>query len=454
MSTLRERQELWRLKSLVEEAKSGSLPMNRLEEEFLYFSAYTTKPLLVVETPKLYTLAGDEPRHYATALHVLGIKEKVPHAVDITGAFDATTMTNELLFVSPLQLDADYLTKRRVHLMPLIEKVYSDGAGLVRDFGLHEVVIGKATCHRNGLALAEIGLFPERFTRGTYTLSVTLDTPAQSISKFMNLKNDLSQFDNPRKMLDATHVERTAQRAIELRKMLGTLSRYEVPLTQTFSVETNSCTDGTHYYLCNNIEGKIQNILLAFDDIQWKIPRQLTVIDARIQQDALAQLVRAGLYIPSNNILSQRINDLTLLYENTLRQTGAGDHQDVEALLEKLRDAQTYLSSILNDEVKREWACRQPYELLEFMVHPAQHDPVLHDLLPRLSWNNNLRSYHDTIAFVTQFEKENDDGKKKQLSQIMSSLLFLNQQNKDVNYWLYTNHKQACLDHGIRFDIR
>ncbi len=95
----------------------------------------------------------------------------------------------------------------------------------------------------------------------------------------------------------------------------------------------------------------------------------------------------------------------------------------------------------------------QPAELLEFFVYPATNDPVVHELLPRMSWNASIREYHDTLGFMDRFEKASDKQRKDMLVQVKSNIMFSNQQNKNVNLWLFQNHKEFCERAGIKFKL-
>jgi hypothetical protein len=85
------------------------------------------------------------------------------------------------------------------------------------------------------------------------------------------------------------------------------------------------------------------------------------------------------------------------------------------------------------------------------MVCPEQDDPVLHELLPKLSWNSSLRGYHDTRSFRERFAKSDEHARAALLTGISSNLFFNYQQNNDANTWLYANHRELCEKQGLRF---
>jgi len=85
------------------------------------------------------------------------------------------------------------------------------------------------------------------------------------------------------------------------------------------------------------------------------------------------------------------------------------------------------------------------------MVYPSSDDPIIHELLPRISWNSSMRFYHNTTKFIEDFQKAGDDEKKDMLGKISSSINFNNQQNNDVNVWLYSQYREFCEKCGIEF---
>ena len=87
------------------------------------------------------------------------------------------------------------------------------------------------------------------------------------------------------------------------------------------------------------------------------------------------------------------------------------------------------------------------------MVCPASEDIVTYQLLPRLSWNESVRMYHQTLTFITKFQQAQELEKRAMLHKVISNMAFDSQQNKDVNVWLYQNHKSLCQEENILFEV-
>ena len=87
------------------------------------------------------------------------------------------------------------------------------------------------------------------------------------------------------------------------------------------------------------------------------------------------------------------------------------------------------------------------------MIFPTTEDILSHELLSRLSWNENIRRYHDTKRFISIFEEDNTPYRIELLNGVVSNFLFNNQQNYDVNNWLYANHKEFCEKNSITFTV-
>lgn len=84
-------------------------------------------------------------------------------------------------------------------------------------------------------------------------------------------------------------------------------------------------------------------------------------------------------------------------------------------------------------------------------MRPAQDHIVLHQLLPRLSWNPHICLYHNTEEFQEVFSQSADQ--IELLQKTTNNLIFSHQQNNDVNDWLYKNHRKTCEKAGISFEI-
>ncbi len=450
--------DIYLLKRIARQAR-GALDTTKLEQDFLDFSSYMPEKTLLVELPRLYKLKGKEREHFSEVLSLLEIKADVPEAVDFSGSFDYSSMSDAIAFVSLQQLNADHYSSSRSYLNLLLQEIYSNGAQIIKDFAIHEGVCSKVTCRRGGLDLREAHLFPERFIPGPYLLEVELETPKGVIKRFMELGELLEQFKkSPQEhILNPEKVQKAVSETTALRKDLGSLSRYDQPKTQTFDANTNSCIirneNNTLFYLYSPEQKR--NILVYFGESPFpeEEPRNLVIMKGDEHHHTLAQLVEFGIFKPSDNILEMRIADLAYMRDSMIRDKTKGNGLDIQKLIDSLEIAQEYFSETLNPEMRRSYVTRLSPELIEFMVYPAIDDPIIHELLPRVSWNKTVRSYHDTRNFIVQFEKANKKEKRAMLKEVQSNLMFCNQQNNNVNVWLYQNHKELCSGQGLKFEV-
>ena len=385
--------------------------------------------------------------------------KKAPMGVDISGGFNYTNI-DFVSFLSFAQLNADHYSRTRSYLNPLIENIYCNGSRLIQDFSVNEVLFGRVVPKRGNLDLREAHIFPERFSKGPYNLEVKLETPTKTVESFMGLSELLAAFQKDPKgtILDSDKVSYATKKAVELRERLGTLSRYSAG-NSTFSAETNSCVlvkdNSILFYVFNPDNSK--NVLVHFGKTEFdenNLPYDLTILSGNRRENTLAKLVDLDFFVPSEAVLEQRINDMQAVYENAARSADTplnGNCSDILKTLDRLRTVKAYFRDIVNSGKRKEFVMSQPSELLEFMVCPANDDPVLHELFPRMSWNKSLRRYQNTHKFIQQFLGLEEAGKKKMLTQVVSSVLFNNQQNNDTNVWLYQNYRQLCEDNGISF---
>ncbi len=460
--------ELRDLYHLAEAARGMSRGINtsRLEDDFLAFSLYSPKKTLTVERPRLYALQGEEHeehKHIASAVAALRMNGiTLPQAVDFSGAFEGIPSMDALIFLSLEQFNADHYRGYRSYLNPLLEQVYSEGAQLIKSFALHEALIGTVSVKRGDLDLKEIALFPERFAPGPYQLSVTLDTPAKTIKKFSALHALLDNCAaSPQEfLLHQESVQEVAGKAVELRNILGSLSRYERPKTQTFQAPANSCVlrtnESTFFYLYEPMARK--NVAVCFDAAsdQSACPG-LAVLRGEEYQSTLQHLTRLGFYAPSEAVLQQRLSDMKALFEDATRGRGTPlteGHEDYQKLMQELEGIQRQFQSVLNPTARTQFVLRQAPELLEFLVCPATDDPIIHELLPRLSWNAAIREYQDTDKFIASFQQADAEKRRQMLNSASSNVVFENQQNNDVNVWLYNNYREFCVQEGVQFEVR
>jgi hypothetical protein len=129
------------------------------------------------------------------------------------------------------------------------------------------------------------------------------------------------------------------------------------------------------------------------------------------------------------------------------------ENYDFNTLVKSLGNAEKYFQNVANNDMRMGYVLRQPDEILEFMVCPDDESPIIHELLPRLSWNKTMRNYHNAPAFIRKFEAENEQGRKKMLEEVYSSINFSNQQNNDVNLWLFKNYNKFCIESGVNFNV-
>jgi hypothetical protein len=459
MKGLKDLMRLQRLKTIAE--GSDGMHTNQLEQDFLEFSSLLPQKSLTVKLPSLYSVKGDEKQHLADILDVK-VDANLPKAIDISGGFDYSDKENKVIFLSLRQLMSDHISSTRSYLNPLIENVYTSGETLIRDFGIHEGLVGTVTSKRGNLDLTEAHLFPEKFKTGAYDLSMVLDTPLGTVDKFLEITELLEQLkSNPKNaLLNPSKISDLATKAMKLRKKLGSLSRYEVPDTKVFSASTNSCVirteDSTLFYLYSTKKAKNAVVYFGMNPFVDASPKELEVLNGNEHQKTLIELVDLGFYDASPSILERRIKNLNELYETAVRagaDSNNGNHLEFKTLLNNLDKSKNYFERVLNSDVRRQYVANLSPELAEFMVYPSTDDAIIHELQPRLSWNESLRNYHSTTKFISQFENADDQEKVDMLREVTSNILFNNQQNNNVNTWLYKNHHDFCEKADIDFTI-
>ncbi len=441
----------------------NELDISKLEEDFMMFSSYAPKRAFTVKPIRLHKIKGEEQEHLSKALVALDIKtEKLPSEVDITGAFDINNLEN-IILLSKDQMDVDHIISSRSYLNPLIYEVYTKGMILIRDFSIHEALIGKVIPKVGNLPLNELPIFPERFIPGKYTLHLHIDTPENTITKFVDLVNKTDEIKKDPKihLLNPIEIKSLTDLGLELRKRLGSLSRYSQQTTQDFETATNSCIirnkDSTLYYLYS--EKQKRNVLIYFGQSPFdkeNEPSRLIVLNGENSTNVIRTLLDLEILRPSSTVLGQRIEDLKKLYDNASRGYGRPLNSKGESfsfLQAELQKTKRYFDDILNKDMRREYAKKLQPELLEFIVYPDTEDPMLYEILNRVSWNKNIREYSDTVNFINKFGKSNDKEKKQILEDILSSLIFKNHQNNDVNTWLYANYQEFCKKNKFEFEL-
>ncbi len=451
--------ELYDLKKIAE--GKDRINISELERDFIFFSEYVPKKVFIVRAPKLYKLQEAESIHYREVLNALGIEANNPTKIDICGRFNHKYLDNAIIVASLQQLDSDYISNSQSYLNPLLEKIYSDGALLITGFCMHESLYGKIAVKVDDLDLKEVPLFPERFKAGKYQLFIDLDTPEKTLSKFTKLLKELEDFKkNPKKsILDQNKVKEITDAAINLRKKLGSLSRYTIKENK-FKVSCNSCiiNDGKNelFYMYSEKENK--NVLIYFGNSPFssKLPKDLIVLDGNKSQETMLSLLDLKILSPSPSVLKERIKDLKEVHENAVRGLGRileQEHSTFYELFNKLKGIDEYFDQVINPDMQREYVKTLQPELLEFIVYPDSKDPIAHELLPRISWNKVAREYNNMQRFIERFESTTDQEKKKLLEDVLANILFKNQQNNAVNLWLYTYYYDFCKNNRIEFEV-
>lgn len=449
--------DIARLQDIARGRESG-MDVTELEKDFLTFSHHTPGAHLSVNVPNLYTVRGDEKEHINEVLAGFGRPAMAQDAIDVSGASDFS-LDDELIIVSPAQFRAEPYDHTRAWMNPILREVYISGAQLLNSFTIHCALAGKVRRERGGVKLEEVHLFPDRFTPGNYLLEVTLDSADHLVGRHKDFKAALDELERePRKLLDVRFLDDLTREGVQLRERLGPLGRYK-QAENTFRAHTDACIatvgDTTLFYLYDSKHR--ENICVYFgDDIFVKKPRGLTVLDGNNHHHTLRELLGRHVFMPSAPVLSQRITDLERLYDGAARgmhRPILGEHGNAVALLKHLKGVQSYFQQVVNDDMRHEYSMRQPPETLEFMLCPSTPHPVVHALLPRLSWSADVRRYHNTDHFMSDFSQADEQDKRDMLGRLGSSIAFQYQQNMDANLWLYEHHQDFCEDAGIVFDV-
>src|SRR3989344_5846975 len=173
-------------------ATSQAFDPDTVAKDFLTFSHTQPEKTLSVHLPAPYTVEGAERNHFQAIRTTLGLPTNpLPTTIDFGGISTIKDPLTTLILLSREQQKADHLRRARSYINPLLEKVYTEGAALIQDFAINEGLTGTVELHRGTLKLEETTLFPDRFLPGPYTLSVTLETPTQTIAQYLHLHEQL-----------------------------------------------------------------------------------------------------------------------------------------------------------------------------------------------------------------------------------------------------------------------
>lgn len=252
-----------------------------------------------------------------------------------------------------------------------------------------------------------------------------------------------------------------SKNAIALRNSLGSLSRYEDCEKSTIETKTNTCvinnSMGKYYHI--HLPQLQENVLVYFGENLFEIgqePRRLVVLDGDDHQNSLIKLVERGLYKPSLGIINNRINSLKEIKDNALRQREHNfldEIEDLNELIDEMEKTRNYFNEVLNERKRAEYVINHTPELIEFMVYPTMPDVICHELISKLSWNKSIRNYNDTKKFIDDFYMADEKVREEMVWDVKSNMYFSNQQNNDVNLFLYDNYKSFCENQGINFRL-
>jgi hypothetical protein len=451
MSRLDYVRDLYRLRQIAE-GGLDELDTSRLEAE-IAAAARGRDTVLEIGPGQHYALRGEEVDHYAEATG----RHSAPRFIDDGGwcAEDPLDDAERLVVVSPRQRTGR-LAARFAPLRPLLDEVYRRGAILLEDFTIHEALCGRVTASRGQLPLGDLPLFPRRFAPGPYRLAVTLDTPRRTVARFGEVMQALDALRaEPTGVLDLEGVEALAADALELRRRIGALSRYRLPGTASFAVEVPACVVHTArgaWYLLYSAEHH-RNVLVHFGGSPFAgggEPPGLLVLDGDQREQVLSRLLELDLLVPAPvPEIERRVAAMTALVRGGSGPDGLSAKAalgDALAALERLRDG---LAGAHNRS--RYLRGQAPEALLDLAVAPAAGDPVAGLLLPRLSWHQPTRRYHDTAGFIRRFQRVDDDGRRELLGTLRGCLALGSPQNRAVNAWLHHHHRGLCGEAGLAF---
>jgi hypothetical protein len=264
---------------------------------------------------------------------------------------------------------------------------------------------------------------------------------------------------NPEKNIsDPKFLKKIVDLSTNLREVIGPPARYSVPKKKSIESNVNSCIVDYHgtkvYFLYEPQTNENVAVYFGRDIFNSGRPRNLIVLNGEEYQDTLSRLLSLEMFKYSKNILNKKITVMRRMRDKAMRVSDDGKIDETYVnFLDSLESAESELSKIKNQSYLKKRLLSVEPELVEFMIYPAKEDPVVHELMNKLSWNSSLRRYHNTSLFISDFENADDEEKKYMLNEVQSNLLFNNQQNNDVNLWLYSTHHDFCDENKIKFNL-
>jgi hypothetical protein len=417
-------------------SRGGVPTLNQLESVFLGFSRQQDGIELTVIEPELYIIRGDEINHLREAIGVTDVA-KVPKILDNSGQYDAGKPHGDILIASATQYKAGPLNYLMTFLSPILEEVYI--SRLVQEFTLREVLVGQVTYQVSGKDITD---FPQRISPGPYEISAEFDTANNTIEQLKEFERLLgeSQKEPKAAVLSPNRIDSMLELGLDLRDRIGALRRYEIPEHQSFFAKSNyvfTMSGQTQmFWLYKND----LNILVYFGKNPYEEePIGIEVYDGN-DSNTLRSLIVKGYYKPSEMLLEERIKFFS-------------ERDDSSDIVHELSKAKRYFERFPSSIKRTEYILDSlPPELIEFVIYPNDDDPLLYLLLPRLSWSEELRQYHDSQRFISGFRSANAEKRKAMLNRIPAPY-FSHMQNNDVNLWLYQNHRELCENNGVNFRL-
>jgi hypothetical protein len=360
---------------------------------------YDTQTLLV-SSPKLYHIQGEEIAHYDAAYN----GNSTANVCDIIGRKpnDTTfTTTKKILMLSPSQRQADLLDEHDAYLLPLIHKVYQETA--LWPYAVREALIGSLSVEQGNL-------------QEPFKLSVSFETPSHAVSKYRQFDTLLKRIQkNQRELADRTLIRELEGITNELYLTQGELGRYNV-VPQTISQDATEIKTDFGYGL-------------YLPDLKQKLY-------VTPSPQVLLQLINVGFYKPSLSVLEKNI-------ERFLHASDKEFHT-------KLTRLAAHFKYTPNDDFKKDALKTHP-ELAPFSIVPYYDCPTLYAIIDECSDFEIVRLYANSNKFKEVFNEHSDSQKADLLRKLNQFIPFIAHQNNDTNLFLST--QQIAKDIGLEFKI-